>query len=49
MKKKDVKKLTLSRETLVGLDAQDLKKAGGGAWSDESICPTTAPSERFCP
>lgn len=46
MKKKDVtKKLMLSTETLVRLSYPELGKVAGGAWSDESVCPTTAPSD----
>lgn len=48
--KKEVKKLSLSRETLVQLNGHDLEKALGRGWSDESVCPTTAPSDRRpCP
>ena len=45
MKKHETKKLSLSRETLVCLTQPELRKAGGGAWSDDSVCPTTAPSD----
>ena len=45
MKKNDVKKLSLSRETLVCLSNPDLGKIAGAAWSEESVCPTTAPSD----
>jgi hypothetical protein len=46
VKKKDAKKkLLLSTETLVRLTNPDLGKVAGGAWSDESVCPTTAPSD----
>ncbi len=46
MKKKDAKKkLALATETLVRLTSPDLVRVGGGAWSDESVCPTTAPSD----
>lgn len=49
MKKNNAKKLALSRETLVRLDDPKLGIAEGGAWSENSICPTTGPSEgRFC-
>jgi hypothetical protein len=42
MKKKEmVKKLALSRETLVRLSSPEMKHVGGGAWSDVSICPGT--------
>jgi len=45
MKKNDVKKLSLSRETLVCLSNPDLGKIAGAAWSENSVCPTTAPSD----
>lgn len=48
MKKNTAKKLVISRETLIQLNAPELVLAAGGAWSDESVCPTTAPSDRFC-
>lgn len=49
MKKNNAKKLALSRETLLRLNDPQLGKVAGGAWSDESVCPTTGPSEgRFC-
>ena len=36
-----VKKLTLSKETLVNLNGADLGKvAGGSGWSCDSICPS---------
>lgn len=42
MKKKETfKKLALSRETLVLLSSPEMQQAGGGAWSDGSICPGT--------
>lgn len=42
MKKKEaVKKLALSRETLVRLTAPEMKNVLGGAWSDNSVCPGT--------
>lgn len=40
-KKEAVKKLALSRETLVRLSAPEMKNAMGGAWSDGSVCPGT--------
>ena len=46
-KKKLTKKLTLSKETLVRLDAPDLREAVAAGWSDDSVCPTTHPS-KFC-
>jgi len=45
MKKKETKKLTLSKETLVRLDAPDLREAAAAGWSDDSICPTTHTSK----
>jgi hypothetical protein len=48
VKKNNTKKLVVSRETLIRLNAPELVLAAGGAWSDESVCPTTAPSDRFC-
>jgi hypothetical protein len=45
MKKKDAKKkLSLSMETLVLLSSPELGKIAGAAWSDDSVCPTTTPS-----
>ncbi len=43
MKKNEMKKLVLSKETLFPMNRPDLRKVagGGGGWSDESICPTT--------
>jgi hypothetical protein len=49
MQKKDVKKLILSRETIVRMENTELGKVLGGAWSDDSVCPTTAPSRKLCP
>lgn len=49
MKKSVSKKLFLSKETLVRLNGPELGQAAGGGWSDDSICPTTTPSEnRSC-
>jgi hypothetical protein len=49
VKKNSAKKLALCRETLVRLDDPRLGLVDGGAWSENSVCPTTAPSEvRFC-
>lgn len=51
MKKKEaVKKLALSRETLVRLSSPEMRNAVGGAWSDGSVCPgttTTQPPETY--
>lgn len=44
MKKNNAKKLALSRETLRRLNQIELGQAAGGAWSDDSVCPTTGPS-----
>ena len=48
MKKNDAKKkkLSLSTETLVRLTTLDLGKVAGAAWSDDSVCPTTSPSDQ---
>jgi hypothetical protein len=45
VKKNNAKKLALSKETLARLDGPKLGLVEGGAWSENSICPTTAPSE----
>lgn len=48
MKKKEVKKLILSKETLFHLNGMDLRNAvggSGGGWSDNSVCPSAAPSD----
>jgi len=46
VKKKDAKKkLSLSTETLVRLTVPELGQIAGGAWSDNSVCPTTSPSD----
>jgi hypothetical protein len=47
--KKDARKLTLLRETLVQLNGPDLGHVAGGSgggWSDTSICPTVDPTRR---
>ena len=43
MKKNEVKKLSLSKETLFPMNRPDLRQVAGGAggWSDDSVCPTT--------
>ena len=49
MKKNFAKKLSLSKETLVRLDDPAMGRVAGAGWSDDSICPTTTPSEnRSC-
>jgi hypothetical protein len=48
VKKKEMKKLTLSKETLFQLSGMDLRNVAGGSgggWSDNSVCPTTTPSD----
>ena len=36
-----VKKLEITKETLRRLDTKELLgAAGGGGWSDDSVCPT---------
>ncbi|HEX3526032.1 MAG TPA: hypothetical protein VH988_03115 [Thermoanaerobaculia bacterium] len=46
MRKNEMKKLTLSKETLFPMNGTDLLKAvgGGGGWSDNSVCPTVPPT-----
>jgi hypothetical protein len=48
-----IKKLAISKETLRRLGNEDLLQADGGSgggWSDNSVCPTTTPSDRrICP
>jgi hypothetical protein len=46
MKKKELKKLSLSKETLVQLTGPELKHPAGGSggWSDGSVCPSVTPS-----
>jgi len=49
VKKNNAKKLSLARETLIRLDDPKLGLAAGGAWSEDSVCPTTGPSGNgFC-
>jgi hypothetical protein len=50
MKKREmeIKKLKLSKETLHRLSGMDLRLVAGGSgggWSDNSVCPTTTPSD----
>ena len=43
-----VKKLEIAKETLRRLDNENLLEAAGGSgggWSDNSVCPTTTPSD----
>jgi len=50
MKKKELtKKLALSKETLIRLDAPELRDvlAAGAGWSDDSLCPTV--TSHTCP
>jgi hypothetical protein len=46
MKKKELKKLSLSKETLAQLTGQELElpAGGSGGWSDGSVCPSVTPS-----
>jgi hypothetical protein len=45
-----IKKLEIAKETLRRLDNKELLQAAvGGAWSDDSVCPTVNPSNRICP
>jgi hypothetical protein len=39
-KAKAVKKLEIAKETLRQLDQKKLFLVAGGAWSDDSVCPT---------
>jgi hypothetical protein len=49
MKKNNGKKLSLFRETLRRLSSTELGQVAGGAWSDDSVCPTTRPSKHgYC-
>jgi hypothetical protein len=46
MKKTEMaKKLTLAKETLRQLNEPELRHAAGRGWSDDSVCPTTTPSD----
>ena len=43
-----VKKLEIAKETLRRLDNKEIREAAGGSgggWSDNSVCPTTTPSD----
>jgi len=48
--KKNWRKLSLSKETIVQLSGADLRRAAAGeGWSDTSVCPTVTPSDcRSC-
>jgi hypothetical protein len=50
--KKDIRKLTLSRETLIQLNGPELGPVAGGSgggWSDQSVCPSAEVSNcRSC-
>ena len=50
--KKDARKLTLSRETLIQLNGPELGTViggSGGGWSDQSVCPSAEISKcRSC-
>jgi hypothetical protein len=49
MKSKTIKKLALSKETLLHLSGADLGRvAGGSGWSCDSICPTVKPTGNKC-
>ena len=49
MQKNNAKKLSLSRQPLRRLNATEHVQAAGGAWSDDSVCPTTRPSKQgYC-
>ena len=46
MRKKELKKLSLSKETLAQLTGPELQHPAGGSggWSDGSVCPSVTPS-----
>jgi hypothetical protein len=43
--KKNRRKLSLSKESLVQLTRPDLGRAAGAGWSDDSVCPTVTPTD----
>ena len=43
--KETLKKLALSKETVLQLTHRELRSAAGGGWSDDSVCPTSTPSD----
>lgn len=45
--KKELKRVSLSKETIIRLDNLDLTRGvrGGEAWSEQSVCPTVTPSD----
>lgn len=47
-KAKAVKKLEVSKETLRQLNGLELKPVAGGAWSDDSVCPTVTVTSNRC-
>ncbi len=46
--KKTVRKLTLSKETLINLNEDHLKEALGGASKAETLCCTASTGSRCC-
>ncbi len=47
-KAKAVNKLEISKETLRQLNGLELDKVAGGAWSDDSVCPTVTVTSNRC-
>lgn len=48
MKKAIRKKLTLSKETVANLEANDLVKVGGGIWTiDVAVCTTSTCGDQW--
>lgn len=47
-KAKIVNKLEISKETLRQLNGPELGKVAGGAWSDDSVCPTVSDTTNRC-
>jgi hypothetical protein len=48
VRKREMKRLTLLKETLVQLSGMDLRNVAGGSgggWSDTSVCPSATPSD----
>lgn len=43
--KKELKKVSLAKETILRLTPMDLSHARGAeGWSEQSVCPTTTPT-----
>jgi hypothetical protein len=43
--KKELKKVSLFKETILRLTPMDLSHIRGKGWSDNSVCPTTTPTD----